>query len=133
KTITGVTTNPAICVKSPPTGEAYTDQLAKLAASGADAQTAVIEMTTDDVRAACDIMAPVYQASNGYDGRVSIEVDPRLARDTDQSVAQAIDLAKTVDRENVMVKIPGTVEGLPAISKVLAEGISVNVTLIFSL
>src|SRR5699024_3417668 len=82
---------------------------------------------------ACDIMAPVYQASNGYDGRVSIEVDPRLARDTDQSVAQAIDLAKTVDRENVMVKIPGTVEGLPAISKVLAEGISVNVTLIFSL
>jgi len=133
KTITGVTTNPAIFGKALTTGEAYTDQLAKLAASGADAQTAVIEMTTDDVRAACDIMAPVYQASNGYDGRVSIEVDPRLARDTDQSVAQAIDLAKTVDRENVMVKIPGTVEGLPAISKVLAEGISVNVTLIFSL
>src|SRR5699024_9208946 len=114
-------------------GDAYTHQLSKLAALGADAQSAVVEMTTDDVRAACDILAPIYKASDGYDGRVSIEVDPRLAKDTDRSVAQAIELANTVDRENVMIKIPGTVEGLPAISKVLAEGISVNVTLIFSL
>lgn len=133
KTITGVTTNPAIFGKALTTGDAYTHQLSKLAASGADAQSAVVEMTTDDVRAACDILAPIYRASNGYDGRVSIEVDPRLAKDTDRSVAQAIELANTVDRENVMIKIPGTVEGLPAISKVLAEGISVNVTLIFSL
>ncbi|MDN5837540.1 MAG: transaldolase [Yaniella sp.] len=133
KTITGVTTNPAIFGKALTTGDAYTHQLSKLAASGADAQSAVVEMTTDDVRAACDILAPIYRASNGYDGRVSIEVDPRLAKDTDRSVAQAIELANTVDRENVMIKIPGTVEGLPAISKVLTEGISVNVTLIFSL
>ena len=76
---------------------------------------------------------PFIELRNGYDGRVSIEVDPRLAKDTDRSVAQAIELANTVDRENVMIKIPGTVEGLPAISKVLTEGISVNVTLIFSL
>ncbi|MDN6411920.1 MAG: transaldolase [Yaniella sp.] len=133
KTITGVTTNPAIFGKALTTGDAYTHQLSKLAASGADAQSAVVEMTTDDVRAACDILAPIYRASNGYDGRVSIEVDPRLAKDTARSVAPAIELANTVDRENVMIKIPGTVEGLPAISKVLTEGISVNVTLIFSL
>lgn len=133
KTITGVTTNPAIFGKALTTGEAYTDQLSKLAAAGADAQTAVVEMTTDDVRSACDVLAPVYEASHGYDGRVSIEVDPRLARDTEQSVAQAIELASTVGRDNVMIKIPGTVEGLPAITRVLAEGISVNVTLIFSL
>lgn len=133
KTITGVTTNPAIFAKALTSGEAYTKQLAELAADGADAQTAVVEMTTTDVRAACDVLAPIHQATNGYDGRVSIEVDPRLARDIDQTVAQALELAKKVDRKNVMVKIPGTVEGLPAITRVLAEGVSVNVTLIFSL
>lgn len=133
KTITGVTTNPAIFAKALTSGEAYTKQLAELAADGADAQNAVVEMTTTDVRAACDVLAPIHQATNGYDGRVSIEVDPRLARDTDQTVAQALELAKKVDRKNVMVKIPGTVEGLPAITRVLAEGVSVNVTLIFSL
>lgn len=133
KTITGVTTNPAIFAKALSNGEAYAAQLSKLGAAGADAQTAVVEMTTDDVRAACDILAPVYEATDGYDGRVSIEVDPRLSRDTEQTVAQALELAQKVGRENVMVKIPGTVEGLPAISRVLAEGISVNVTLIFSL
>src|SRR5699024_1961297 len=111
KTITGVTTNPAIFAKALSNGEAYAAQLSKLAAAGADAQTAVVEMTTDDVRAACDILAPVYEATDGYDGRVSIEVDPRLSRDTEQTVAQALGLAQKVGRENVMVKIPGTVEG----------------------
>lgn len=133
KTITGVTTNPSIFGKALTSGEAYTKQLAELAAAGADAQTAVVEMTTDDVRAACDLMAQIYESTDGYDGRISIEVDPRLARDTDQSITQAIELAQKVDRENVMIKIPGTVEGLSAITRVLAEGISVNVTLIFSL
>lgn len=133
KTITGVTTNPAIFAKALTSGDAYTQQLVELAAAGADAQTAVTALTTDDVRSACDVLAPVYDATQGYDGRVSIEVDPRLAWDTDQTVTQAVQLADMVNRDNVMVKIPATTEGLSAISRVLAEGISVNVTLIFSL
>lgn len=133
KTITGVTTNPAIFAQALTTGTAYEEQLGELAAAGHDAAGAVVEMTTDDVRAACDIMLPVYEASDGYDGRVSIEVDPRLAWDTDPTVAQALELYAKVDRPNVMIKIPATTEGLPAITRVLAEGISVNVTLIFSL
>src|SRR5699024_1817037 len=112
---------------------AYKQQLAELAANGTDVQKAVEATTTDDVRAACDVLARVYEATNGYDGCVSIEVDPRLARDSEKTIRQAIELAKIVNRDNVMIKIPATVEGLPAISKVLAEGISVNVTLIFSL
>lgn len=133
KTITGVTTNPAIFGKALTNGTAYDAQVAELAAAGADAQTVVTEMTTDDVRAACDVMAPVYQATDGYDGRVSIEVDPRLSGNTNETVTQALQLSDKVGRENVMIKIPATVDGLPAISRVLAEGISVNVTLIFSL
>ncbi len=133
KTITGVTTNPAIFAKALTTGEAYAKQLADLAAEGVDVTTAVVAMTTDDVRAACDVFADVHAATDGYDGRVSIEVDPRLARNTEETVAQAIELHQKVNRDNVMVKIPATTEGLPAISQVLAEGISVNVTLIFSL
>ena len=133
KSISGVTTNPSIFAKALSNGEAYNQQLAGLAANGADVQKAVVATTTDDVRAACDVLAGVYEATNGYDGRVSIEVDPRLARDSEETVRQAIELAKTVDRDNVMIKIPATVEGLSAISQVLAEGISVNVTLIFSL
>jgi transaldolase len=133
KTIKGVTTNPAIFAKALTTGTAYDRQMDELAAQGADAHRAVVAMTTDDVRSACDVLAPVYQQTGGYDGRVSIEVDPRLAWDTEETVKQAVELAQTVDRPNVMVKIPATEEGLPAISRVLAEGISVNVTLIFSL
>ena len=90
-------------------------------------------LTTEDVRNACDIMRPVYDATEGVDGRVSIEVDPRLAHDTAATVEAARLLWTTVDRPNVFIKIPATVEGLPAISQVLSEGISVNVTLIFSL
>lgn len=133
KTIKGVTTNPAIFGKALTTGDAYDSQLNQLVADKADAHDAVVAMTTDDVRSACDVLAPVYDATDGYDGRVSIEVDPRLAWDADQTVTQAVELAKLVDRPNVMVKIPATEEGLPAISRVLAEGVSVNVTLIFSL
>ena len=133
KTIKGVTTNPAIFGKALTSGTSYDEQLDQLVAAGHDAQSAVVEMTTDDVRAACDVFAPLYETTDGYDGRVSIEVDPRLAWDTEKTVTQALELATTVDRPNVMVKIPATEEGLPAITRVLAEGISVNVTLIFSL
>jgi transaldolase len=95
--------------------------------------SAVFEITTDDVAAACDVLAPVAAATDGVDGRVSIEVDPRFAHDTDATVKQAKELAAKVGRSNVLIKIPATVEGLPAISEVLAAGISVNITLIFDL
>jgi transaldolase len=131
--VVGITTNPTIFASALAKGDRYTDQVATLAGRGADVDTAVFEITTDDVRAGCDVMRPVFDASGGVDGRVSIEVDPRLSRDTEATVAAARQLWSTVDRPNAMIKIPATVEGLPAITAVLAEGISVNVTLIFSL
>jgi len=100
---------------------------------GADVEEAVFAATTDDVRAACVVFEPIYSASKGYDGRVSIEVDPRLARDAEGTQKMARELYERVGRENVMIKIPATVEGLEPIAKTLAAGISVNVTLIFSL
>ena len=131
--VVGVTTNPTIFASALAKGDRYTDQVTVLAGRGADLGTAVSEITTDDVRSACDVLAPVYAATSGLDGRVSIEVDPRLARDTEASIASARRLWSTVDRPNAMIKIPATVEGLPAITTALSEGISVNVTLIFSL
>lgn len=131
--VVGVTTNPTIFAAALAKGDAYDEQLRALAAAGADVDEAVFRITTDDVRAAADVLRPVYDRTEGVDGRVSIEVDPRLARDTDATVASATALWSTVDRPNVLIKIPATVEGLPAITAVLAEGISVNVTLIFSL
>jgi transaldolase len=132
RSVVGVTTNPTIFQGALSQGHAYDGQVKELAAQGADADAAIRTITTDDVRAACDVFAGVYEATNGVDGRVSIEVDPRLAFDADQTVAQAIDLWKTVDRPNLFIKIPATEAGLPAITRVIAEGISVNVTLIFS-
>ncbi len=107
--------------------------MSDLAASGADVEEAVFAATTDDVRAACDVFKPIFEASQGFDGRVSIEVDPRLARDAQGTKKMARELYERVSRENVMIKIPATVEGLEPIAKTLAAGISVNVTLIFSL
>jgi transaldolase len=133
RNVVGVTTNPTIFQLAMSKGTAYDDQLEKLAAAGTSVDDAIFEMTTDDVRNACDVMAPVWEATNGVDGRVSIEVDPRLAHDTEKTVEQAKQLSRAVDRDNVLIKIPATLEGLPAITAVLAEGISVNVTLIFSL
>jgi transaldolase len=133
RNVVGVTTNPTIFQLAMSKGTAYDDQLDKLAAAGTNVDDAVFAMTTDDVRNACDVMAPVYQATNGLDGRVSIEVDPRLAHETEKTIEQAKQLSRAVDRDNVLIKIPATLEGLPAITAVLAEGISVNVTLIFSL
>ncbi len=131
--VVGVTTNPTIFQAALATGDAYDDQLKELAARGATLEETVFSLTTDDVRNACDILRPVHDSTGGVDGRVSIEVDPRLAHETAKTVEQAMELARGVDRPNVFVKIPATVEGLPAVSQALSEGISVNVTLIFSL
>src|SRR5699024_6870955 len=126
--VVGVTTNPTIFEAAVNSGDAYEQALSELASRRADAEQAVFEITTADVRDACDLFAGVYSATNGVDGRVSIEVDPRLARDTEATIKEAKQLYKAVDRENVMIKIPATVEGIEAIAAVLAEGISVNVT-----
>ena len=130
--IVGVTTNPTIFQLALSQGHAYDAQLAELAERGADVDATIRTATTDDVRAACDVLRPQWEASDGVDGRVSIEVDPRLAHDTDKTILQAIELWKIVDRPNLLIKIPATRAGLPAITATLAEGISVNVTLIFS-
>ncbi len=132
KSVVGVTTNPSIFQAALSTGTAYAAQVNELASRGADVDATIRTATTDDVREACDVLRPQYRASNGVDGRVSIEVDPRLAHDTDKTILQAIELWKIVDRPNTLIKIPATLAGLPAITAVLAEGISVNVTLIFS-
>ncbi|MEJ8671985.1 transaldolase [Streptomyces sp. MS1.AVA.1] len=133
KNVVGVTTNPSIFQAAIGSGEGYEEQLADLAVRGVTVDEAVRMMTTADVRAAADILRPVYDATEGRDGRVSIEVDPRLAHDTTATIAEARQLAWLVDRPNVMIKIPATEAGLPAITEVIAQGISVNVTLIFSL
>jgi transaldolase len=131
--VVGVTTNPTIFAGALSHGDSYGEQIAGLAAGGRTVEESVFALMTEDVRNACDILEPVYRASGGEDGRVSIEVDPRLAHDTARTVDQVTALHAAVDRPNVHIKIPATLEGLPAISQVLAEGISVNVTLIFSL
>ncbi|MBV8349296.1 MAG: transaldolase [Mycolicibacterium sp.] len=130
--VVGVTTNPTIFQQALSKGHAYDDQIRELAGRGADVDAAVRTVTTDDVRQACDVLRPQWDASDSVDGRVSIEVDPRLAHDTDKTVGQAVELWKIVDRPNLFIKIPATRAGLPAITSTLAEGISVNVTLIFS-
>ncbi|CAL9610735.1 transaldolase [Streptomyces sp. enrichment culture] len=131
--VVGVTTNPSIFQAAIGSGEGYEEQLADLAVRGVTTDEAVRMMTTADVRAAADVLKPVHEATGGRDGWVSIEVDPRLAHATKATIAEARQLAWLVDRPNVMIKIPATKAGLPAITEVLAQGISVNVTLIFSL
>jgi transaldolase len=131
--VVGVTTNPTIFAAALAKGDAYREQLHALAADGADVDRAVFETTTDDVRDAADVFRPVFDRTDGYDGRVSIEVSPDLANETDATIAEAHRLWDTVDRPNVMIKIPATRAGLPAITAAIGAGISVNVTLIFSL
>ncbi|MFJ3304123.1 transaldolase [Streptomyces sp. NPDC086549] len=133
RNVVGVTTNPSIFQAAIGSGEGYEEQLTDLAVRGVTVDEAVRMMTTADVRAAADILHSVYTAADGRDGHVSIEVDPRLAHDTAATVAEARQLAWLVDRPNVMIKIPATKAGLPAITEVVGQGISVNVTLIFSL
>ncbi|WP_418059035.1 transaldolase [Pimelobacter simplex] len=131
KSVVGVTTNPTIFAGAISDGERYDAQVRGLVADGADADKVIFALTTDDVRNACDVLAPVASAHHA-DGRVSIEVEPTLANDTDATVASAKALWAAVDRPNALIKIPATLEGLPAITSVIAAGISVNVTLIFS-
>lgn len=134
RAIRGVTTNPTIFDRAVSSGAAaYADQLRELAHRGLDVDEAIRVVTTDDVRAACDILLPLWENSQGVDGRVSIEVDPRLAHDTAATIDQARELWDIVGRPNAMIKIPATAAGLPAICEVIAHGISVNVTLIFSI
>ncbi len=131
--VVGVTSNPTIFAKAVADADDYADQVKDLADRGVSVEEAVRMITTFDVRWACDVMRDVYDRTDGKDGRVSIEVDPRVARATDKTIAEARALWWLVDRPNVMVKIPATAEGLPAITAATAEGISVNITLIFSL
>ena len=131
--VVGITTNPTIFATALSEGERYNDQVNALARSGTSVDDAVFELTTYDVREACDVMLDTFQRTGGVDGRVSIEVAPALAFDTDATIAEAKKLWAAVDRPNLFIKIPATTEGAPAITSVLAEGISVNVTLIFGL
>jgi transaldolase len=131
--VVGVTTNPTIFQKAVAESELYDPQVHDLALRGVAVDGAARYITAYDVRWACDVLRPVYEATDGVDGRVSIEVDPRLAYQTERTIAEARGLWWLVDRPNLFIKIPATEAGLPAISQCLAEGISVNVTLIFSL
>ncbi|MEV6160621.1 transaldolase [Streptomyces sp. NPDC052052] len=131
--VVGVTTNPSIFQKAISHGDGYEQQLTDLATRKVTVDEAIRMITTADVRDAADILRPVFDATDGQDGRVSIEVDPRLAHHTDATVAEAKQLAWLVDRPNTLIKIPATKAGLPAITEVIGRGISVNVTLIFSL
>jgi len=131
KSVVGVTTNPTIFAAAIANGERYDEQVRKLVAAGAGVDQVIFDLTTEDVRNACDILAPVADSTKD-DGRVSIEVEPTLANDTDATIASAKALWAAVDRPNALIKIPATLEGLPAITAAIAEGISVNVTLIFS-
>jgi transaldolase len=130
--VVGVTTNPTIFATAITGSDSYTAQIRDLAARGTDVDDALRALMTTDVRDACDVLRPVHDATDGVDGRVSIEVDPRLADDAEATIARARALWRLVDRPNLYVKIPATKPSIPAITACLAEGISVNVTLIFS-
>ncbi|MFG2638818.1 transaldolase [Streptomyces sp. NPDC048362] len=133
KHVVGVTTNPTIFASALSRGDRYSNQLRRLRSEGAAVDDAVFALTTDDVREGCRTFRDVYRRTGGRDGRVSIEVDPRLARDAEATIAQAVKLWETVAEPNLFVKIPATREGLSAVTTAIARGISVNVTLIFSL
>ena len=133
RNVVGVTTNPTIFASALAKGEAYDAQVAELAKAGTSVTDAVFEITTDDVAAGCDIFRPIYDSTKGFDGRVSIEVEPGFAHDAAATIEQAQALWAKVNRPNALIKIPATVEGLEAITETIAAGISVNVTLIFSL
>ena len=133
RSVVGVTTNPSIFQKALSDGAAYDEQVRDLALRGTGVGEAVRALTTYDVRWACDVMKAEFDASGGVDGRVSIEVDPRISHDADRTVAEAKALWWLVDRPNLFIKIPATRKGLAAVTRTLAAGISVNVTLIFSL
>ena len=130
--VVGVTTNPAIFSSAISGSPLYRDEILSLHRSGQPIDEIITSLTCADVAAACDLFADVHRKSSGVDGRVSIEVDPRFARDTESTIAQARELWKRIDRPNLLIKVPATIEGLPAIRTLISEGISVNVTIIFS-
>ena len=131
--VVGVTSNPTIFAHALASGSAYDGQLADLETREVGLEEASRAITTYDIRWACNVLRPVYDATDGVDGRVSLEVDPRIAGDTARTVAEARALWWLVDRPNLFIKIPATEQGLPAITQCLSEGISINVTLIFAL
>jgi len=130
--VVGVTTNPSIFSAAISGSTLYRDDILALKAEGRNASEIVTELTTSDVRQACDLFMPTFLESHQVDGRVSIEVDPQLAYDTTATVERGLYLASLVNRPNLLIKVPATIEGLPAIEELTAQGISVNVTLIFS-
>jgi transaldolase len=131
--VVGVTSNPTIFAGSVAGSDSYAPDIQTMKREGVTAEEAVFRIMISDVQGACDLLSPLYDSTGGVDGRVSLEVSPLLARDTEGTIAQALELWAAVGRKNLMIKIPATREGLPAITRVLAEGISVNVTLIFSI
>lgn len=131
--VTGVTSNPSIFEKAILNSDDYNDSISKLLAEGLSPDQIIEELMIDDIQAACDLFKPVFDKSNGNDGFVSIEVDPRLANKTEETIEAASRVWGKVNRPNVMIKIPATSEGLAAIEESIAQGININVTLIFSI
>ena len=131
--MSGVTSNPAIFQKAMTTGNTYDDQIRKVAGTGASANDLYEALAIEDIRGAADVLRPVYQRSDGVDGFVSLEVSPHLARDARGTIDDAARLWKAVDRPNILIKIPGTDETVPAVEECLARGININITLLFSL
>src|SRR5262245_25898990 len=131
--VRGLTSNPTIFEKAIVASTDYEEPLRKLAAAGLSPTQIYEELAVEDIRGACDLLLPVYESSGGVDGRVSLEVLPELAANTEQTISEGLRLAERVGRPNVMIKVPATPEGIPAIRALTAQGVSVNVTLIFSL
>ena len=130
--VVGVTTNPAIFSSAISNSPLYRGDIATLAQRGLSVEEIITDLTCADVTAACDLFTETHQRSRGVDGRVSIEVDPRFARNTEATISQARELWQRINRANLLIKVPATMEGLPAIRQLISEGISVNVTIIFS-
>ncbi|MDH5293074.1 MAG: transaldolase, partial [Acidimicrobiia bacterium] len=130
--VTGVTSNPSIFAAAITGSDDYDPQLRSLVERGAETREIVAALMTEDIVAACDVMRPVWEATDGRDGHVSVEVDPELAHDTDGTVAEAREWVKRIDRPNLLVKVPATAAGVPAVRALIGEGVSINVTLIFS-
>lgn len=131
--VTGVTSNPSIFAKAIVGSDDYDEQLIEMAGRGASAEEVITALMTSDIQRACDVLAQVHRSTDGRDGYVSVEVTPTLANDTEATIAEAREWVKRIDRPNLLVKVPATEAGIPAIRQLIGEGISINVTLIFSL
>jgi len=129
----GVTSNPSIFEEAMGKSDDYDDELEQLAADGVEAGAAFEQMAVKDIQATCDVFRPIYDAADGHDGFVSLEVSPLLADDAERTMDEARKLWKLVDRPNLMIKVPGTTAGIPAVETLLAEGLNINITLLFSI